>query len=114
MATATGTIRGARHTDEAAHNALTPERAPESIDQWEAADETLHMADERLLTRAERERHLHMPTRIFGESIGDHLRRGARLWTDLPDVLPLGEEGGSAWTPDNWWLREDTVDVDGL
>ena len=114
MATATGTIRGDRHTDEAARYALTPKRASESADQWEIAALALRMADERLAARAERERHLHMPTRIFGECAGDHLRRGARLWTDLPDVLPLGEEGGSAWTPDNWWLREDTVDVDGL
>ncbi len=68
--------------------------------------------DERLAVRAEYERHLHMPTRIVGESLGDHLRRGARRWVDLPDVLPLGEEGGTAWCPENQWLREDTVEPD--
>lgn len=50
---------------------------------------------------------LHLPTHIFGECLADHLRRGAPSWTDMPDEPPLGEEGGTAWTPDNAWLREE-------
>ena len=72
------------------------------------AEEALRQADERLAARAEREKHLHLPTRIVGECLGDHLRRGARRWTDMPDEPPLGEEGGTAWTPDNLWLHEET------
>ncbi len=50
---------------------------------------------------------LHLPTRIFGECTADHLRRGAPCWSDMPDEPPLGEEGGTAWTPDNAWLHEE-------
>lgn len=68
--------------------------------------------DEYLATKAELERHLHLPARIVGESPGDHLRRGAPEWTEAPDELPLGEEGGTAWTPDNFWLREERLETE--
>ncbi len=50
---------------------------------------------------------LHLPTRIFGECAADHQQRGAPNWSDAPEVMPLGEEGGTAWTPDNSWLHEE-------
>ncbi len=74
---------------------------------YDVVEVALHFFDEHLAAKAEHERHLHLPTRIVGECLGDHVRRGARRWTDLPDALPLGEEGGTAWTPDNAWLREE-------
>ena len=90
----------------------TMQRASEGTVQPDppAVRNSFSAVDERLAARAEHERHLHMPTRIVGESLGDHLRRGARRWVDLPDVLPLGEEGGTAWCPENQWLREDTAE----
>ena len=72
-----------------------------------AAEAAIRLVDEHLAARAEREKHLHMPARIAGECPGDQARRGAPLWTDMPDEPPLGEEGGTAWTPDNLWLREE-------
>ncbi|HET9111837.1 MAG TPA: hypothetical protein VFN78_13490 [Ktedonobacterales bacterium] len=79
----------------------------DALDPRGAAEAAIRAIDERMAARAERERCLHLPTRIVGECRGDHLRRGAPNWVDLPDVLPLGEEGGTAWTPDNAWLREE-------
>lgn len=72
------------------------------------AEEAIRLVDERLAARGEREKRLHLPTRIVGECLGDHLRRGARRWTEMPDEPPLGEEGGTAWTPDNLWLHQET------
>ncbi|HZC06796.1 MAG TPA: hypothetical protein VE338_14260 [Ktedonobacterales bacterium] len=79
----------------------------DGVDPRGAAEAALRAIDEHLAARAERERRMYLPTRIVGECLGDHVRRGARRWVDLPDVLPLGEEGGTAWTPDNAWLREE-------
>ncbi len=76
-----------------------------------SAEGAIRLIDEHLAVRAERERHLHMPARIAGECLGDVLRRGAPLWTDMPDEPPLGEEGGTAWTPDNLWLREEAEEI---
>ncbi len=76
-------------------------------DSLSAAEAAIRLIDEHMVARAEREKHLHMPARIAGECAGDHLRRGAPLWTEMPDEPPLGEEGGTAWTPDNLWLREE-------
>ena len=75
---------------------------------YDVVDAALRFFDERLAIKAEQERHWHLPARIVGECVGDHLRRGAPEWTDMPDEPPLGEEGGTAWTPDNVWLREET------
>jgi len=85
----------------------THEERQEARDPIVAAEEMIRQIDEHLAARAEREKHLHMPARIAGECAGDQLRRGAPLWTDMPDEPPLGEEGGTAWTPDNLWLREE-------
>jgi hypothetical protein len=74
---------------------------------YDVVDVAMRFFDEHLAMRAEQERHLHLPARIVGESAGDHLRRRAPEWTDMPDEPPLGEEGGTAWTPDNLWLREE-------
>lgn len=79
----------------------------EARDPLTAAEAEMRLIDEHLAARAEREKHLHMPARIAGECTGDHQRRGAPLWTQMPDEPPLGEEGGTAWTPDNLWLREE-------
>lgn len=78
-----------------------------ALDPLEAAETAIRLIDERLAARAEREKHMHLPARIAGECVGDHQRRGAPLWTVMPDEPPLGEEGGTAWTPDNLWLREE-------
>lgn len=72
-----------------------------------AAEAAIRAFDMRRAARAERERRMCLPTRIVGECTGDHLRRGAPTWAEPPDVMPLGEEGGTAWTPDNAWLREE-------
>lgn len=77
------------------------------LDPRGAAEAALREFDERRAARAERERRMHLPTRIIGECAGDHVRRGAPVWADPPEVMPLGEEGGTAWTPDNAWLREE-------
>ncbi len=51
--------------------------------------------------------HLYLPKRIFGECAADHMGRGAPNWSDPAEEAPPGEEGGTAWTPDNAWLREE-------
>lgn len=72
---------------------------------YDVVDVALRFFDEHLAIKAEQERHMYLPARIVGECAGDHQRRGAPEWTDMPDEPPLGEEGGTAWTPDNLWLR---------
>ncbi len=72
-----------------------------------AAEAAIRAFDKRRAAQAERERRMHLPTRIVGECLGDCMRRGAPTWAEPPDVMPLGEEGGTAWTPDNAWLREE-------
>ena len=95
------------------HAEVSTGRAPnlgsplDMTELYDVVEVALRFFDEHLAAKAEEERHLHLPTRIVGECLGDRVRRGARLWTDLPDTLPLGEEGGTAWTPDNLWLREE-------
>ncbi|MDE3230963.1 MAG: hypothetical protein KGO05_13875 [Chloroflexota bacterium] len=93
-----------------ASDVLTEERQA-SDDPPLSAQMVIRLVDERLAIRAEREKHMYLPTRIVGECLGDHLRRGARRWTDMPDEPPLGEEGGTAWTPDNLWLRDESGEV---
>ncbi len=56
---------------------------------------------------AAHEMYLHLPKRIFGECAADHMGRGAPMWSDPTEEAPPGEEGGTAWTPDNAWLREE-------
>ncbi len=89
-----------------ASDAIAEERRARN-DPLLTAEEAIRLLDERLAARAEHEKHLHLPTRIVGECLGDHLRRGARRWTEMPDEPPLGEEGGTAWTPDNLWMHEE-------
>lgn len=86
---------------------MTSNEQREARDLLAEAQTAIRLVDAHLAARAEREKHLHMPARIAGECAGDHLRRGAPLWTEMPDEPPLGEEGGTAWTPDNLWLREE-------
>lgn len=74
----------------------------------DAAHEALRQADEWLAEEGERQRHMHMPTRVFGECEGARERRGGPCWTDLPDELPLGEEDGRAIEVINWWLKDES------
>ena len=74
---------------------------------YDVVDVALRFFDEHLAIKAEQERRLYLPARIVGECPGDHRRRGGPEWTDMPDEPPLGEEGGTAWTPDNLWLHEE-------
>lgn len=75
----------------------------------DAAHEALRQAEERLSAEGDRQRHMHMPTRVFGECEGARERRGAPCWADLPDELPLGEEDGRAIEVINWWLKDESL-----
>ena len=107
MTTAAGAISDERREDVTAQVAPALRYPYGEADRLKAAEAMIHAIDARLAARAEREKHLHLPSRIVGECAGDHLRRGAPDWVDMPDEPPLGEEGGTAWTPDNLWLREE-------
>ncbi len=71
-----------------------------------AIQNALREADEWLRAEAERERCLHLPSRVFGECDGAHELRGGPRWTDLPDDPPLGEEEARAIEVINWWLKD--------
>lgn len=107
MTTAAGNVADERRGD------VTVQAAPalgfpyDEANRVAAAEAMIRAIDARLAAKAEREKHLHLPARIVGESAGDHSRRGGPEWVDMPDEPPLGEEGGTAWTPDNLWLREE-------
>lgn len=106
-ATAAGSVSEERREDVAAQAAPALGFPYVEADRVAAAEAMIRAIDARLAARAEREKHLHLPARIVGESTGDHVRRGGPEWVDMPDEPPLGEEGGTAWTPDNLWLREE-------
>ncbi len=110
MVTASGAI-ATNELSEVVASPSTPVFLRESADRLSAAEAAIRAVDARLAARAEREKHLHLPARIAGECPGDHQRRGAPDWIDMPDAMPLGEEGGTAWTPDNAWLREETPET---
>jgi hypothetical protein len=74
----------------------------------DSAHEALRQAEEWLAAEGERQRHMHMPSRMFGECEGARERRGGPRWSDLPDVLPLGEEDGRAIEVINWWLKDES------
>lgn len=101
--------------DQLFDNSVDIETAPGAQLDVMASYETAELAerafDERLTMSGQHAGSLHLPARMFGECEGDHLRRGAPLWSDMPDEPPLGEEGGTAWTPDNAWLREELTEV---
>ena len=74
----------------------------------DAAHEALLQAEEWMSAEGERQRGMHMPTRVFGECEDARERRGGPCFADLPDELPLGEEDARAVEVINWWLKDES------
>ena len=87
----------------------TPQPDPQADSHDPAAtpgERALAKEDARLRRKAKREANEPMPLHVYGESAGDHKRRHARTWKDMPANPPKGEEGGTAYQPDTSWVKE--------
>jgi len=95
-----------KHPDSQRSTSSSPLADPQDQAAASPGERELAQEDAALQRKGEREADEPMPLHVYGESAGDHQRRHARTWHDMPANPPKGEEGGTAYQPDTSWVKE--------